>query len=234
MPSDKVGYVSQFNGRGPRAWNRHWLLVPLHDSAGAVIGMLGADEPEDRLLPSAEKLQALRIFANQAAAAIIASGQVEELRFLADHDPLTRLLNRRAFVDRLDGEVARALRYDRTFALVVCDLDGFKQLNDRFGHAAGDEALQQFATCAAGGAAQGRRRLPDRRRRVRAARCGGDRGGRARGVVRRVTERAGRIRSSFGVAACPADAQDSHTLFRLADAALYEAKRTGSGLQFVA
>ena len=33
VPSDKVGYVSQFNGRGPRAWNRHWLLVPLHDSA---------------------------------------------------------------------------------------------------------------------------------------------------------------------------------------------------------
>ena len=91
MPSEKVGYVSQFNGRGPRAWNRHWLLVPLLDRAGSVIGLLGADEPEDRLLPSAEKLQALRIFANQAAAAIVAAAHLEELRFLADHDTLTRL-----------------------------------------------------------------------------------------------------------------------------------------------
>ncbi len=233
VPSDKVGYVSQFNGRGPRAWNRHWLLVPLHDRAGAVIGMLGADEPEDRLLPSAEKLQALRIFANQAAAAIVASGQVEELRFLADHDPLTRLLNRRAFVERLDGEVARALRYGRAFALVVCDLDGFKQLNDRLGHAAGDEALQHFA-----------RALQEALRKGDVAfRIGGDEFAMlvaeateadAREVLRRVTERAGDVRSSFGVAACPEDAQDSHALFRLADAALYEAKRNGSGLQFVA
>ena len=233
MPSDKVGYVSQFNGRGPRAWNRHWLLVPLHDSAGVVIGMIGADEPEDRLLPSPEKLQALRIFANQAAAAIVASGQVEELRFLADHDPLTRLLNRRAFVDRLDGEVARALRYDRRVALVICDLDGFKQLNDRFGHAVGDEALQHFA-----------RALQEALRRGDVAfRIGGDEFAilvaeatekDAREVLRRVTERAGRVRSSFGVATCPDDAQDSHSLFRLADAALYEAKRNGSGLQFVA
>ena len=47
-----------------------------------------------------------------------------ELRFLADHDPLTRLLNRRAFVARLDGEVARATRYGRTVGLVIADLDG--------------------------------------------------------------------------------------------------------------
>ena len=86
VPAEKVAYVSQLNGRGPRAWRRHWLVVPLHDRGGGVIGILSADEPEDRLLPSAEKLQALRIFANQAAAAIVASAYVHELRFLADHD----------------------------------------------------------------------------------------------------------------------------------------------------
>ncbi len=241
VPSEKVGYVSQFNGRGPRAWNRHWLLVPLHDRAGVVIGMLGADEPEDRLLPSAEKLQALRIFANQAAAAIVASAHLEELRFLADHDTLTRLLNRRAFVDRLDGEVARALRYGRTFGLVLCDLDGFKQLNDRFGHAAGDEALQTFARILRGAL----RKTDD------AFRIGGDEFAlllaeaaedAARAVVHRIVERLEAsedarllgIRTSFGVATCPGDAGDPQALFRLADEALYLAKRNGSGLQFAA
>ena len=241
VPSGKIGYVSQLNGRGPRAWNRHWLLVPLHDRAGVVIGMLGADEPEDRLLPSAEKLQALRIFANQAAAAIVASAHLEELRFLADHDTLTRLPNRRAFVDRLDGEVARALRYDRTFGLVLCDLDGFKQLNDQFGHAAGDEALRTFA-----------RILRDALRKTDDAfRIGGDEFAlllaevgedAARAVVRRIVERLEAsdearlfgIRTSFGVATCPGDASDPQALFRLADEALYLAKRNGSGLQFAA
>ncbi|HXY81694.1 MAG TPA: sensor domain-containing diguanylate cyclase [Gaiellaceae bacterium] len=241
VQSEKVGYVSQLNGRGPRAWNRHWLLVPLYDRAGAVIGMLGADEPDDRLLPSAEKLQALRIFANQAGAAIVASAHLEELRFLADHDTLTRLPNRRAFVDRLDGEVARALRYDRPFGLVVCDLDGFKQLNDRFGHAAGDEALQTFARIV-------RAAL---RKTDEAFRIGGDEFAillaeaeedGARTVVRRIVERLEGsddarllgIRTSFGVATCPGDASDPQTLFRLADEALYLAKRNGSGLQFAA
>ena len=166
---------------GRSAWDRHWLLVPLHDAADGVIGILSADEPEDRLLPSAEKLQALRIFANQAAAAIVAAENVQELRFLADHDPLTRLLNRRAFVDRLEAEVARALRYGREFGLVLCDLDGFKSVNDRLGHPAGDDALQTFARIVREGAAQARRRVPHRRRRVRAAARRGGGGRRARG-----------------------------------------------------
>ena len=52
-------YASHHNGRGPRAWDHHWLLVPLLDSLGEVIGVLWVDEPEDRLLPSRDKLQAL-------------------------------------------------------------------------------------------------------------------------------------------------------------------------------
>jgi diguanylate cyclase (GGDEF)-like protein len=226
-------YVSELNGSGPRAWNQHWLLVPLHAETGEVIGILWADEPADRLLPSTERLQALRVFANQAAAAVLASQYVNELRFLADHDPLTRLLNRRAFVTRLDGEVGRAARYGRSFALVLCDLDGFKELNDRLGHQAGDEALTEFAHTLQHALRRG----------DEAFRIGGDEFALlvaeateddAREVVQRVTGRLDGFGASFGVASCPKHACDAQTLFRLADEALYEAKRTGSGLQFVA
>jgi diguanylate cyclase (GGDEF)-like protein len=231
--SDRPVYISELNGAGPWAWNHHWLLVPLHDENGEVVGILWADEPDDRLLPSPQRLQALRVFANQATAAVLASQYVNELRFLADHDPLTRLLNRRAFVDRLDGEVARAVRYGRVVGLVLCDLDGFKELNDRYGHPAGDEALQRFA-----------RTLHDALRKGDDAfRIGGDEfalllaeatDDDARAVVERVTRGLGDLQASFGVASCPSDAQDPQTLFRLADDALYEAKRSGTGIQFVA
>jgi diguanylate cyclase (GGDEF)-like protein len=225
-------YVSELNGSGPRAWSHHWLLVPLYAENGDVVGILWADEPDDRLLPSAERLQALRVFANQATAAVLASQYVSELRFLADHDPLTRLLNRRAFVERLDGEVSRAVRYDRTFGLVLCDLDGFKELNDRYGHLSGDDALQRF-----GQILQEALRKGDE-----AFRIGGDEFAvllaeatedDARAVVGRVNEHLEDVRASFGVASCPEHAQDPQTLFRLADDALYEAKRDGSGLRFV-
>jgi len=244
LTSEVDVYPSQINGRGPWAWNRHWLIVPLRDGLGGLLGVIWVDNPSDRLVPSADRLQALRIFANDAAAALVSGRHLGELRFLADHDPLTRLLNRRAFVTRLEGEVARAVRYGRSFGLVVADLDGFKQLNDRFGHACGDEALVAFANVLVESL-----RKPDD-----AFRIGGDEFAvllaeateeDTRQVVARVEtllqeldsgrERwAADISASFGSAACPEDADDAQTLFRLADEALYDAKRNGTVLRFVA
>ena len=136
---------------------------------GSRLGFIWADEPEDRLLPSRPRLQALRLFANQATAAVVTARAVEELRFLADHDPLTRLGNRRAFTGRLGEESYRASRYGQPFALVLLDLDDFKVLNDRHGHAAGDAAPRRGGRRPAARAAALGPRLPAGGRRVRAA-----------------------------------------------------------------
>ncbi|MGY0194586.1 diguanylate cyclase domain-containing protein [Leptothrix sp. BB-4] len=71
--------------------------------------------------------------------------QNEELRRLAHHDPLTGLPNRRLLADRLKLGMARARRGRQTLAVCCLDLDGFKAVNDAYGHAAGDSLLVTLA-----------------------------------------------------------------------------------------
>src|ERR1700761_6047334 len=69
-----------------------------------------------------------------------------ELRYLADHDSLTGLLNRRAFRSRLDNYVKFASRYGGRGAVMLIDVDGLKEVNDRFGHKEGDNVIRRIAT----------------------------------------------------------------------------------------
>jgi diguanylate cyclase (GGDEF)-like protein/putative nucleotidyltransferase with HDIG domain len=131
-------YASRNNGRGPHAWDHHWLMVPLRDRSGALLGFLWADDPVDRLLPGVDGLRALRAFANHAVGAIEAASHVERLRELAELDPLTGLRNRRDFEHGLDARRG-------ALALLICDLDHFKRVNDTLGHPAGDDVLRRFA-----------------------------------------------------------------------------------------
>lgn len=155
----------------------------------------------------------------------------DDLRDFALTDPLTRVANRRALLHRLEHELDRHRRNGRPFAIVMLDLDGFKPLNDRFGHEAGDDLLRDVAAALS--------------RAMRAqdlvARIGGDEfcvlapetdgpgaerlAGRVRGAVRTVTAGAIAVRGSVGAAVFPDDAEDPIALMRVADARLLAAKR---------
>ncbi|WP_170164987.1 diguanylate cyclase domain-containing protein [Inmirania thermothiophila] len=161
------------------------------------------------------------------------------LRRLAYRDGLTGLPNRIVLHDRLAQAERRARRGGRRFALLYVDLDGFKEVNDRLGHAAGDEVLRE-AAARLQGAVRGEDTV---------ARIGGDefalileeadsvgaavRAGREilRALARpwTVAGREVRVGASLGAAFYPDDAPGGETLLRCADAAMYRAKAAGGG-----
>ena len=152
----------------------------------------------------------------------------------ASTDHLTGLANRRRFERQLEREVARTARHGRPFSLITIDIDHFKQVNDTYGHEAGDEAIKTLARVLQ----QGTRGID------LAARIGGEEfaviltetnlsgavevAERLRVTLKSVEIHAvGQIAASFGVAECPSQAETARELVARADAALYEAKREG-------
>jgi PAS domain S-box-containing protein len=106
LPARPVGYCSQRDGRGPDAWQNHWLFVPLQDRRGRRIGYIWADDPVDRLRPDADRLQILRAFANQATTALEQSSQFEEIQDAYEHHRALIDASPFAIVDfSLDGRV---------------------------------------------------------------------------------------------------------------------------------
>jgi diguanylate cyclase (GGDEF)-like protein len=149
-------------------------------------------------------------------------------------DHLTGLANRRRFERQLEREVGRTLRLGHPFSLLMIDIDNFKNLNDSFGHDAGDDAIRAISKVLR----EGTRGID------LAARIGGEefavvlvetnqQGGvevaeRLRLAIRLLEIRSGgQITASFGVAECPTDAQTAADILKTADVALYEAKRRG-------
>ncbi len=163
----------------------------------------------------------------------------DRLAELAAKDELTGLLNKRSFLVNLAGEVARARRHERPLALAILDLDGFKQVNDRGGHMAGDRVLAEAAGRLGALVRTGEHM----------ARVGGDEFGwilpdadaegassavnRARRAIEGEEFRTmGRLTLSAGL--CVTDGSiDAAELYRRADRALYEAKTAGgNSIQF--
>ncbi|MFF9895530.1 diguanylate cyclase domain-containing protein [Streptomyces longispororuber] len=172
------------------------------------------------------------VLASVVAAGVAQTERLEEARRLAFTDSLTGLANRRAVDVRLDEAVERHRREGVVVSLVVCDVNGLKQVNDQLGHAVGDRLLERFGSLLSLCGAM----LPG----ALAARLGGDEFcllsvGPPSDVVVRVAEelcaRAARLELGDGVACGVASTGDrigpvrsARRLFRLADAAQYRAK----------
>jgi PAS domain S-box-containing protein len=106
LPDRPAGYNSQRDGRGPYAWQNHWLFVPLHGRRGNRIGYIWVDDPTDRLRPDGERLKILRAFANQATTALEQAAQFEEIHNAYEHHRALIDASPTAIVDfDLDGRI---------------------------------------------------------------------------------------------------------------------------------
>jgi diguanylate cyclase (GGDEF)-like protein/PAS domain S-box-containing protein len=168
--------------------------------------------------------------------------QTEALEYQTLHDVLTSLPNRTLLNDRLNQAILTGSRQKRTAAVLIMDVNGFKEVNDTHGHHVGDRLLQQVAL-----RLEGLLRSSDT-----VARLGGDEfailpgvgmGGEdgattAQKVLRvleqpfTIDDRTLRITASIGIALYPIHGRDAATLMRHADEAMYVAKRTRSGFAF--
>ncbi len=198
--------------------------------------LIGIDQ-----MPAGTELQ-LRL-ANEAAyltvvgVAIAGLSQLRrtqaQLELLATRDPLTNVLNARAFSDELAQELGRNRRYGRPLALIYLDLDDFKRVNDAHGHATGDAVLRLVAD-AMRGALRGADIV---------GRLGGDEfavlmpetdGAVAQAAatrlatgIRTVFRGTPSVTASIGVVSCSGTEAGTDELLRRADQAMYEAKRAG-------
>jgi diguanylate cyclase (GGDEF)-like protein len=113
---------------------------------GDLTGVLLVDDADQRMLSIATRLRLLRTFADAAGAVLSGVARLEASRAQARHDPLTRLPNRAALIERLSVAIACARRESSMLAVLFIDLDGFKAINDEFGHDTGDAVLRAVAT----------------------------------------------------------------------------------------
>lgn len=202
-------------------------------AGGHVIGAIGVHRSAVAVFASAD-LDLLALLSTYLASLFQTARAHERLAELAFADPLTELPNRRAFLDRLGVELLRSRRTGRPLSVTLVDLNSFKSINDRRGHAAGDVALREVAKTLKGGI----------RGYDLVARYGGDEFAllfpdtpkRIADVIARrfreiprsdaKEERFGSVTLVWGTASCPDDGDAADTLLRVADERLYAMKRS--------
>jgi len=206
--------------------------------AGEIVGVLVIHLRSPRTLERTE-VRVLQTLANQAVIAIENAAAYEHTKQLATTDAMTGVANHRELEAYLDRELQRSRKTREPLALIMCDLDHFKEINDTVGHPAGDAVLRHLTRQIL---------VPAVRPRDLVARYGGDefvlvlRGADSRAALA-IAERIRRtiggqavlldgkavsnLSLSLGIAVFPRDGDTREALVQAADQALYVAKRTG-------
>lgn len=229
--------------KAPPVWNGSIIGIPLKMNQ-VVVGVMNLSRSTTGGFNAAE-LRLLSLLADQAAVSISNASLHQMISRKAYSDLVTGLPNRRALDERLEKEVLRSRRTGQSFAVVMMDLDGFKNVNDTYGHALGDQVLRVFFSYMAQG--------------LRAtdflARYGGDELTlimsqttlqSAVMVADKITEKMTKfffkapdekritLGISGGIAVYPTHGRSAADLLRAADEALYRAKRRERGRFLVA
>jgi diguanylate cyclase (GGDEF)-like protein len=219
---------------------REGLVVALQDESGMLGTMLVADRMGEVRAFHAEDLPVLETVATQASLALSNARLLNRLRHEALHDVLTGLANRAKFREALDEQLTRVDDGSSPgCAVLLLDLNGFKEVNDSLGHHSGDAILMHVAQCLTRVAC-----LP-----ATAARLGGDEFAvllpdtatleQARLTADRIHQGLSeplvidgievQSRASIGIALAPAHGRDASVLLRAADTAMYSAKSSSGG-----
>ncbi|MBI1317687.1 MAG: diguanylate cyclase [Candidatus Hydrogenedens sp.] len=222
--------------------NEQYWCVPLNAQGDAIgvlnIAAMRAGNEEEQ---EAREQRIARVAANMADDAAIALANLrlrEKLHNQSIRDGLTQLFNRRYMEEILELEIQRAIRSESEVAVVMLDVDHFKQFNDTYGHSAGDAVLRNVAhmlqqgvrssdvACRYGGEEftlvlsntepeEARRRCEDLRNAIAGL------------VIEENGHQLGSITASMGISMFPKHASEVKDLLRIADDALYEAKEGG-------
>lgn len=228
---------------------RLYAFTPLDDAVNPISMRIGIGMTRHAVFAAADRILVLSI-AGLAVASVLALvavwwigrflilQQAERLKYQATHDELTGLAHRALFYDHLHQAILTSRRTRKPFALLMMDLNRFKEINDTLGHPIGDRLLQEVAT-----RLRGVLRESDI-----AARLGGDEFAAllpdtdAEGAIQSVKKLATVLAQplvleqhsltvgvSIGVVLCPTHGSGVDRLIRCADTAMYDAKRTGTG-----
>ena len=222
----------------PEDWTGSIIGIPLK-VGDTVVGVMNMARSTIGGFSNSE-LRLLSLLSDQAAVAISNANLHQMISRQAYSDTLTGLPNRRALDERLEEEVQSARRNNYSFAVVMMDLDGFKKVNDTYGHSVGDEVLQTVFSQMARGV----------RNTDFLARYGGDEltliltqsdMSSAKIVIQKIIEGMDKLKYTLpdkkklklgisgGMALYPLHARNGPDLLRAADAALYQAKKHSRG-----
>jgi diguanylate cyclase (GGDEF)-like protein len=222
--------------RNTAPWRSYFAmkLAVSNRDFGALVFAARRARPDGIAQLDRDLLQLMALF---VAAALERAQHAERIEQLAFYDSLTGLPNRVLFDDRIRQTIGAAKRYNRGFAVMYLDLDEFKEINDRFGHPAGDLVLNSVAD----------RLLATLRESDTVARFGGDEFVVLQPVVNGFADASDLahkivsamqepvevdgtehvVHTSIGIALYPSDGASTDELMQHADSALYRAKRAG-------